>query len=140
MKRSLKIMGISVFALLMLASCGKKEFSKMSFKDGTYIGHSEGGDHPSYTEVKLVIKDNKIVESYAEFRDSNKEIKDENYGKQAGPQKYAIAQKAVYGMNQYPKMLLEVQDPDEVDALAGATVTNKLYKEAVWDALEKAER
>lgn len=139
MKMSLKILGIFMFTLFALAGCGEKEFSKLSYKDGTYIGRSEGGKPISYTEVKITIKDNKIVESSAEFRDSNKEIKDENYGKNSGPQSYAIAQKAVRGMNEYPKMLLEVQDPEDVDALAGATITNKLYKEAVWNALEKAE-
>ena len=40
----------------------------------------------------------------------------------------------------YADKLVEVQDPNEVDAVSGATVSNKEFKEAVWDALEKAKK
>lgn len=137
---NLKSLGVIAFIALTLTGCGKKDFSKMNFKDGTYIGNSKGGEHTSYTEVHIVIKDNKIIKSSAEFRDSDKNLKDENYGKKAGEEKYIKAQKAVKAMNEYPEILLKVQDPEKVDAVAGATHTNELYKKAVWNALEKAKR
>jgi len=37
-------------------------------------------------------------------------------------------------------VVLTIQDPNEVDAVSGATVSNKEFKEAVWDALEKAKK
>lgn len=139
MKFNFKILGVSIFAIFMLIGCGKKNFNKLSFKDGTYIGKASEEDSAAYTEVKITIKDNKIIACDAEFRDSKQNIKDENYGKNAGEKKYAQAQLAVQGMKKYPEMLLEVQDPDEVDSISGATVTNKQFREAVWKALDKAE-
>jgi len=110
-----------IVALSLLTACGKKDFSKMSFNDGEYQGHfdNDDKDHPSTADVILTIQDGKIVSCIAEFRDSKGNIKGDDYGKEAG---------------------VEVQDPNEVDAVSGATVSNKEFKEAVWDALEKAKK
>ncbi len=139
MKKNLNLFIFSIL-LLLLSACGGSQFSKMEFNDGEYIGKSEGGTHPSYTTVKIEIKNNKIVKTEAEFLDAEKNIKDENYGKDKGDKKYQIAQKAVAGMYQYADILLEVQDPELVDAISGATVSAKSFKEAVWNALENAKK
>ena len=67
-------------------------------------------------------------------------IKGEWLRKEAGDEKYRKAQIAVEGFSTYADKLVEVQDPNEVDAVSGATVSNKEFKEAVWDALEKAKK
>ena len=54
--------------------------------------------------------------------------------------KYKKAQIAVQGFSTYADKLVEVQDPDQVDAVSGATVSNKEFKEAVWNALDKAKK
>jgi len=112
-----------VVALSLLTACGKKDFSKMTFNDGEYQGHfnNDDKDHPSTADVVLTIQDGKIVACTAEFRDGKGNIKGDDYGT-------------------YADKLVEVQDPNEVDAVSGATVSNKEFKEAVWDALEKAKK
>ena len=72
--------------------------------------------------------------------DSNGNIKGDDYAKDAGEDKYQKAQIAVQGFSTYADKLVEVQDPDQVDAVSGATVSNKEFKEAVWNALDKAKK
>ena len=131
-----------VVALSLLTACGKKDFSKMSFNDGEYQGHfnNDDKDHPSTADVVLTIQDGKIVACTAEFRDGKGNIKGDDYGKEAGDEKYKKAQIAVEGFSTYADKLVEVQDPDQVDAVSGATISNKEFKEAVWDALDKAKK
>lgn len=135
------LVGTFVLAALFTA-CGKKDFSKMTFNDGVYQGHyeSDDKDHPSTVDVNIEIQDNKIINAAAEFKDGKGEIKGEDYGKEAGDEKYQKAQLAVQGFSQYADKLVEVQDPEQVDAISGATVSNKEFKEAVWNALEQAKK
>ena len=135
------LVGTLVLATLVV-SCGKKDFSKMTFNDGTYQGHyeSDDKDHPSTVDVTIEIQDNKIVNATAEFKDAKGQVKAEEYGKDAGEEKYQKAQLAVQGFNQYAPKLVEVQDPEQVDSISGATVSNKEFKEAVWNALEQAKK
>ena len=131
-----------VVALSLLTACGKKDFSKMTFNDGEYQGHyeSDDKDNKDSADVTITIQDNKIVNCTAEFKDSKGNIKGDDYAKDAGDDKYKKAQIAVQGFSTYADKLVEVQDPDQVDAVSGATVSNKEFKEAVWDALEKAKK
>ena len=131
-----------VVALSLLTACGKKDFSKMTFNDGEYQGHyeSDDKDNKDSADVTITIQDNKIVNCTAEFKDSKGNIKGDDYGKDAGDDKYKKAQIAVQGFSTYADKLVEVQDPDQVDAVSGATVSNKEFKEAVWNALDKAKK
>lgn len=134
-----------ILTLLMAAlglGCGKKDFSKMTFQDGSYVGQyiSEDSEHKDSCEVTLEIKDNEIVSCEAVFKDAKGEVKGEHYGENAGEEKFAKAQLAIQGFEKYSDMLLEVQDPEKVDSIAGATVSNKEFKAAVWNALEIAKK
>ena len=141
MKRNFLKKSLICISLMFFCACGSKNFEKMSFNDGEYEGKYISEETPkSSMVVKIEIKDNKIISCTMEAYDAQDKIKDENYGLEAGEQKYAIAQKSVESMKKYPEKLLEVQDPEKVDAEAGATVSNKEFKSAVWDALEKAKK
>ena len=131
-----KLLTGTLLLVILMVGCGKKDFSKMTFNDGVYQGifKNEDKDHPSSAEVSLEIKENKIVNCEAVFKDGKGNVKGEEYGK------YKKAQIAVQGFSQYAEKLVEVQDPDMVDAISGATVSNKEFKEAVWNALEQAKK
>lgn len=138
-----KYLIVSLFAVaILITACGKKDFSKMTFNDGEYQGNfkNEDSDYPSTADVTIVIQDNKIISCTAEFRDAKGNIKGDDYGKDSGDEKYKKAQIAVEGFSQYAKKLVEVQDPELVDAISGATISNKEFKEAVWNALDKAKK
>lgn len=118
-----------------LAACGSS-----GYKDGSYTGvyvNEEGRKTTSEVVIKIV--DGKIVEaSYTEKDDQNR-VKAEEYGKEAGEQKYQLAQKAVAGMKEYPKALVEYQDLEKVDAVSGATTSYLNFKEAAQAALDQAK-
>ena len=137
-----KLLTGTLLLAILIVGCGKKDFTKMTFNDGVYQGifKNEDKDHPSSAEVSLEIKENKIVNCEAVFKDGKGNVKGEEYGKEAGEEKYKKAQIAVQGFSQYAEKLVEVQDPDMVDAISGATVSNKEFKEAVWNALEQAKK
>ncbi|KXA13250.1 hypothetical protein HMPREF3206_01495 [Fusobacterium equinum] len=40
----------------------------------------------------------------------------------------------------YPETLVEVQDPEKIEIIAGATHSQAEFKEAVWNALKKAKK
>ncbi len=123
-----------VFVLVIsLASCAS------SYKDGTYKGENIDDENGSSMEVEITIKDNVIVDCAMVARDSEGNVKDENYGKDAGDAMYKKAQRAVKGMEQYPDLLVEAGNVEDVDAVAGATVSGKQFKLAVEDALKKAK-
>ena len=66
-------------------------------------------------------------------------VKDEHYGEKGSPQSYQLAQKALEGLRTYPDHLLAAQDPNQIDAISGATVSLKRFREAVWNALKQAK-
>ena len=133
MKKIIKTLLIfSIF--LSISSCSNKKAQKDGNYEGTYK------DETSSVNVKITIKDGKIVDCIREERDlrnGKNEIKDENYGKDDADFNYKLAQKAVKNSEGYAKKLVEVQDIEKVDSVSGATVSLKRFKEAVKDALEK---
>ncbi len=97
--------------------------------DGTYTGRSDTDDHGSYGSIDITVGNNKITDaSYTEYLDTG-EPKGADYP-------YQLALEA------WPKLeeqLVDKQDPDEVDDIAGATGTSDKFKAAAKRALEKAK-
>lgn len=126
---------MSMLGLVVLTAC-----SGGKAKDGVFEGTaSSEGDTKSTVNVKITIKDEKITEVVAKELDKNNKEKDKNYGKNAGEKNYKLAQKAVEGFKKYPDILVKTQNIDEVDSISGSTVSYKLFKEAVKDALKKSK-
>ncbi len=113
---------------------------QINLEDGTYVGEVSEGNPANYTKVTLEVKNKKIVNVMAEYRDKKNIIKDENYCKDKPEHLYKVAQKAVAGMKQYPKLLLKVQDIEKVDAVSGATGSYKDFKAATLKALKSQKQ
>lgn len=135
-----KFITVAVVLTFALIGCGKRDFSKMSFNNGTYTGESPAEKSQAKATVTLKIENNKIVACTAKFKDWNGEDVDSTYGKGMGAEKYKVAQQAYFGMTQYPQLLLKNQDPADVDAVTGSTVSHKEFILAVWNALDKAKK
>ncbi len=133
MKKQLLILAI-IATLLLTVSCTSKEL-----KDGTFVGEIKG-EGSSKTVVELVIKDKKIVACVLESYDKEGNIKGRDYGANSGKANYALAQKAVQGMQKYPEMLLKTQNVDDVEAVSGATISYKQFKAAVKEAIKNAQK
>lgn len=134
MKKKIALIGFCMLLMGAMA-CGKTEYGDGTF-EGAYADEENGGK----TVVKLTLKDQKITDCILESTDKKGNPKDENYGKEAGDANYQKAQRAVQGMKEYPQMLIDVQNIDDVEAVSGATVTHKEFQIAVKEALKKAEK
>ncbi len=144
--KSCAVLSAIVLCMVSMYGCGDKkkaENSSVMYKDGTYEAESKPDSFGGKVVVHITIKDSKISEVTMENLDNNGNEKGEDYGKQDGEIKneglYKIAQDAVNNTKEYPAKLMETQDIEKVDAIAGATESNVTFKDAVNKALEKAK-
>lgn len=134
---------ILILSIVLLSGCSKST-GQTAYKDGTYTGKSSTDDRGAYGEASITIADGKITEcTYITWQEDGTQ-KDENYGKVNGeisnPDFYNKAQTAVHAMKEYADKLVEVQKPEEIDAVSGATVAYNQFKEAVSQALDSAKQ
>ncbi len=128
------ILGMAIITILLFSiSCGSKEL-----KDGNYKGEVVG-EGSSKMVVEIVVENKKIVSCVLESYDKEGKLKDSTYGENSGEANFVLAQKAYKGMQQYPEMLVKVQNIDDVEAVSGATVSHKEFKAAVKEALKNAQ-
>ena len=143
MKKIICLLFVAVLAAGLFAGCGKDSGSTV-YKDGTYTGKSGQDDTGAYGEATVTIAGNKITDCKYVTWQSDGIIKDEEYGKVNGEisnrDYYDKAQFAVKAMQQYARELVEVQMPDEVDAVSGATIAYGQFVEAVKNALKEAKK
>ena len=67
-------------------------------------------------------------------------LKDESYGADLSRENRLKAQKAVQSANKYASALIGKISAEDIDAISGATISCKEFKEAVGNALKKAEK
>lgn len=114
------------------------------YKDGTF--HAFTGikdDWGGNAEVTITVVNGKITTCEFLSYDKDGKLKDEDYGKTNGVIKnvglYKIAQAALEGAAQYGQKLIQTQQLDMVDAIAGATVSHELFQNAAGIALRQAK-
>lgn len=125
----------------LLSGCGDGSADD-SFRDGTYTGTSSTDEAGAYGEATITLDANDIVAAEYATRQADGTIKDEEYGKANGEivneDFYDDAQDAVAAMQEYAEQLVEVDDPDDVDVVSGATISYRQFVEAVTDAMDQA--
>ena len=146
-----KFTAISLAVVLtagMLSGCSGGK--KVSYKDGTYetqssVFENDDGtdDGNGYGVVSLTITDGKISDCSFPTYEKDGTLKDEEYGKEDGrianKDYYNKAQKANAACAEYASMLVQNGQLDGIDAISGATINYKEFKEAVEAALKEAE-
>lgn len=141
-RRFVSLVFILALALLPLPGCSGGD-RDIVYKDGTYIGKSGEDDNGAYGEATITVEGGKITDCEYVTWQKDGTVKDENYGKVNGEisnqDYYDKAQLAVDAMEQYARQLVEVQRPEDVDAVSGATISYDQFNEAVSDALEEAK-
>ncbi|UTY33549.1 FMN-binding protein [Treponema putidum] len=138
---------IIFFALCVICifSCSKTETKKsIKYKDGVYKSFANIKDDWGGTaEVEIKIEEGKIVECTFLSYEKNGNLKGPEYGKVDGVIKnmglYKIAQASVLRAAEYGQKLVETQNIDDVDVIAGASISYKLFKDAVENALQGAK-
>ena len=146
MKKSMRI--VSLLAVVaVITACGG---SSAKLNDGSYEGKSSVYTNPDgsdagngYGVVKITVKDNAITEcSFKTYEPDGKE-KDSEYGKKQGSVAnrdfYNKAQKAVKACDEYANLLVQSGNPDDIDAISGATINHDQFVEAAKIALDAAK-
>jgi len=148
MKKKITVM-VFTFALVLtsLSGCGKgndNAENNVTYASGVYTGQSSEDERGAIGEVTITIEDNAITDCQYVTWQKDGALKDENYGKVNGEisdkDMYDKAQVAVAAMGKYAQQLVEVQKPEEVDGIAGATVAYTQFNEAVNNALGEAAK
>ena len=148
MKKIIKLLLAAVCAAALsvtFASCSGEQKS-VSYKDGTYTGRSsdfkedESGNGAGYGEVSIKIENNKITACTFKMYNLDGTLKDESYGADLSRENRLKAQKAVQSANKYASALIGKSSAEDIDAISGATISCKEFKEAVGNALKKAEK
>jgi major membrane immunogen (membrane-anchored lipoprotein) len=123
-----------------LSGCG----GAPAYTDGVYTGRSGLDDTGAYGEVTVTIRDGAVADCRFVTWQEDGSLKDEEYGKVNGAISsqayYNSAQLAVQAMGRYAEQLVEVQLPDEVDVITGATISHDQFLEATAEALAAAEK
>jgi uncharacterized protein with FMN-binding domain len=115
------------------------------YKDGVYEGTSQSiyTSETYFGVVKVTVKNHQISEiEYKIIDQKTKEIFDEDYGKRyIGWNSWYVTQckNDWQGVLTYPQKLLNAQNINRIDAIAGATWSYNLFKDSVKIALEKAK-
>ncbi|UTC76197.1 FMN-binding protein [Treponema sp. OMZ 792] len=136
---------LAALCVTCIFSCSKPETKKtVKYKDGVYKALSGLKDDWGGTaEVEIKVENNKIVECTFLSYEKNGNLKGPDYGKTDGVIKnmglYKIAQASVLRSAEYGQKLVEAQNIDEVDVIAGASISYKLFKDAVETALKDAK-
>ena len=130
----MKRMTLAILAMMMilaLVGCGKKDEAK---KD-TYTAKMAADSYGNSAEIQIRLDEDGKISAVDWKEYNNGSIKDEKYGQDLSQEQYDAAQKAIVASKTYPNKLIETQDIDKVDAIAGATQSHdnfvKLYKEAM---------
>ena len=135
---------LAALCFICIFSCSKTETKKsIKYKDGVYKSFANiKDDWGGIAEVEIKIEDGKIVECTFLSYEKNGNLKGPEYGKVDGVIKnmglYKIAQASVLKAAEYGQKLIETQNIDDVDVIAGASISYKLFKDAVENALQGA--
>jgi major membrane immunogen (membrane-anchored lipoprotein) len=141
-KRNMKRISVALLlaTALSLGACGGGADAAPLPADGVYTGVSSEDDDGAYGEVTVTVEGGAITACTFVTWQKDGSVKDAEYGKVNGEISnqdfYDKAQLAVRAMQAYADALVEVQSPEEVDAVTGATIAHGQFLEAVADALD----
>jgi major membrane immunogen (membrane-anchored lipoprotein) len=121
-------------------STGIKKAKLMNYKNGTYTAKTSPDAEGYCCSAKVTIKNSKIISVNWHIYDKQNRIFDEKYENVFDDNLYKKqCRDDLKGAKTYAPALIKKQNIEKVDAISGATWSNKLFKEAVSLALDKAK-
>lgn len=134
MKKILALSLVLILSISILVGCQQSQ--DMTYEDGTYTAESEIDDHGWKGVINITVKDGKITEvNYDEFNeDGDRKSEDQDYSKSM-ENASGVTPADAYG--QLEDALVNTQNPDQIDAVAGATSSSEQFKELAKEALNK---
>lgn len=142
-KRDAALMLAGLVGTLVLSGCGGSSAVASSLPDGDYSGQSEAESDGSYGVVNFTVSSGSVTAASFVIYDADGTAHDENYGlgsdgKPADQQFYQRAQNAVAAEKQYVSEFEETGDQSQVESVAGASLSYRLFRAAVDDAITNA--
>ena len=134
MNKKLSLVLVVVLALSVLTvGCGKK--SDVAYKDGTYRSESQVDDRGWKSTIEIEVEEGKIVNvDYEEVNEEGlKKSEDEEY---AETMKSTSGVSPAEAYEQLEEALVKSQNPEDVDAVSGATTSSETFKELAKEALK----
>lgn len=108
--------------------------------DGTYTGESSENDEYGHGKLSITVQDHKITAATYFGIDKEGVMKGADYGKASdNPGAYKKAQTAVQANATYAQELVKRQQPADVDAISGATISYQQFQEACGKAFAAAK-
>lgn len=128
-----------VLSGVLLSGCGQ-DVDDRPLQDGTFSGTSEPDEQGASAQVTVTVADGDVVDVEFVTVQADGSLKDEDYGtasdgQVANEDYYRRAQAAVDAFEVYAAQLVDVDDPGEVDVIAGATISHRQFVEAANEAL-----
>lgn len=127
-----RTLGLVIVLLVILGAAiyiNAQRQAGADWKDGTYVARSEPDERGWFGEIEIQIKDGKITSVNYEELNQQGNRKGPDYPYPAGPGSH----------DDYEQRLISSQDPEEVEAISGATQTRDRFVDAAKKALQKAE-
>ena len=131
-------------SVVAFSGCGQG-MSVADLPDGTYTGASQPNDDGAVGTVTFTLSGGAITEASFVVTDPDGTPHDESYGLSKSTGKpvdeafYQRAQAAVEAEQRYVAQFTEVADADQIDVIAGASLSHRQFVEAVEDALSRAQ-
>jgi major membrane immunogen (membrane-anchored lipoprotein) len=128
----------AVVGASLLSGCGGSETAR-DLPDGSYSGRSEVQSDGSYGVVKFTVKSNTVTAASFVIYDKDGTPHDKNYGSNSSDKSfYQRAQNAVAAEQKYVAQFKETGSQGQVEKIAGASLSYKLFNEAVDAAISEA--
>ena len=124
----------------LLGGCGGAEPAASSLADGHYTGQSATESDGSYATVAFTVSGGTVTDASFVVRDADGTPHDENYGlgsdgKPADQQFYQRAQNAIAAEHEFITQFEQTGDQNRVEAIAGASLSHRLFLDAVAEAI-----
>lgn len=134
MKRILSLILILILSLSILIGCDKA--ADIKYEDGNYDAESDMDENGWKGVIDITVKNGKITKvKYNEVdKDQNKKTEDVEYS-EAMENSSGISPKNAY--DQLEEALINTQDPDKIDSVAGATSSSQQFKKLAEEALKQ---
>lgn len=135
----------ALLAIGMVALSGCVSYPAAStLPDGQYEGSSQPEDDGTIGKVSFTVKHGQVVDAEFRLYDKDGTVHDKNYGKTASgtvdTEFYQRAQDAISAEQRYVQQFKKTGDQNQVDRVAGASLSHRLFLDAVQSAMDTAKK
>ncbi|MCM3907586.1 MULTISPECIES: FMN-binding protein [Trueperella] len=133
----------AIVGVAVLGGCSADVPAANTLPDGEYEGVSQKEADGSYGTVNFTISGGKVTKANFLVKDADGTPHDEDYGlgtdgKAHDPIFYQRAQDAIKHEKSYVQKFQETSDQNQVERIAGGSLSHRLFMQAVEDAVLNA--